>query len=399
MLKQSQPPTQPSTTVSGGVHSVTAALRGVATAHGIINPVTKTPYTEAMLLGLGGGLGAGYILWEFKAREFANIVLGFRYRWNYPAENLARLAARLGAVVAVQEFTSANAALTALQNADWPVIAWVDKAHMPYHYLPESLKGYISHVLVVREVIGDQVIVDDLASEPFSVPADIFAAGRARIDSDKKRLIQVGKGKTIDLPIAIKDAINECIEHLGGDSESFNLPAWKKWAKLLTHPKDKKGWPTVFREHIGLYSTLRSVFEGICLDDTEGQALRSMYADFLDEAADTIKLPALHEAAARFREVGKHWVQVAEQALPDEIAPFKATKALLRERYAAYRRHDLAALATINPQLEQQQALYDHDFPMNAADVPVLFERLSAALMTVYDAESAALKQLKAAMA
>ena len=41
---------------------------------------TRAPLTEALVLGIGGGLGAGYILGVQAARYG---VLGFRNRWRY----------------------------------------------------------------------------------------------------------------------------------------------------------------------------------------------------------------------------------------------------------------------------------------------------------------------------
>ena len=46
----------------GGVHPDSAALANVLAHHGI-------DLSEAMMLGIGGGLGAGYILWEFEAHR------------------------------------------------------------------------------------------------------------------------------------------------------------------------------------------------------------------------------------------------------------------------------------------------------------------------------------------
>src|SRR5690606_8666641 len=105
-----------------------------------------------------------------------------------------------------------------------------------------------------------------------------------------------------DLRAAIRAGIADCVEHLGRDSESFSLPVYKKWAKMMTDTRNKKGWPVVFKDRKGLYITLRSVFEGIVLDDTEGAGLRLLYADFLDEAALLLDTPALSEAAARYRQ-------------------------------------------------------------------------------------------------
>jgi hypothetical protein len=69
----------------GGLHPETATLANVLANQGVVSGVTGKPLTEAAILGIGGGLGAGYILWEFKARGGAILTLGFRNQWQYPS--------------------------------------------------------------------------------------------------------------------------------------------------------------------------------------------------------------------------------------------------------------------------------------------------------------------------
>jgi len=45
-------------------------------------PHTGKPFTEEMLLGIGGGLGMGYILWEFKKHDSAILAMAFQNKWN-----------------------------------------------------------------------------------------------------------------------------------------------------------------------------------------------------------------------------------------------------------------------------------------------------------------------------
>ena len=49
------------------MHPDTAAVANVLAHHGVVAGHTGEPLSEAMVLGIGGGLGAGYILWEFEA--------------------------------------------------------------------------------------------------------------------------------------------------------------------------------------------------------------------------------------------------------------------------------------------------------------------------------------------
>ena len=379
----------------GGKHDVTAALTNVLAAHGILAPHNGQPFSEAMMLGIGGGLGMGYILWEFKRHESANVVLGFRNHWNYIPRFLTTLCARLGIQADVQETAGAKAAAANLENAQLPVVAWVDQAHLPHQNLPEWLKGYWIHVVGVYGIEAGQVWIDDLSPQLFAVPADVFAAGRARIGSDKNRLMLITPPSAIDLESAIIAGLHDHIDHLSSDSESFSLPAIKKWAKLMTHPKDKKSWRVVFKERNGLYTTLRSVYEGITLNSTEGSGLRDLYADFLEEASAILGNAALKESAAHYREAAACWRDFADSALPESVPDFAETKSLMRDRYALYQAHDSAGMQQVSAQLNQIENDMKHEFPMDSAEVDVLFETLQAKLNTIYEAEVQALESLK----
>src|SRR5690349_12793360 len=69
----------------GGLDAETAAFANVLANLGVVAPESGEALSEAMVLGVGGGLGAGYILWEFEARGYRELTLGFRRLWQYPA--------------------------------------------------------------------------------------------------------------------------------------------------------------------------------------------------------------------------------------------------------------------------------------------------------------------------
>ena len=94
----------------GGVHPDTHAIAGVLANRGLLAPHTGQPLSEAMVLGAGGGLGAGYILWEFKAHDSRSLVLGFRNSWQYPDRWAKKACQRLGVPAAVHETGSAGKA-------------------------------------------------------------------------------------------------------------------------------------------------------------------------------------------------------------------------------------------------------------------------------------------------
>jgi hypothetical protein len=63
----------------GGKHPETATIRNLLAWHGVKAPHTSKPLSEPMVLGIGGGIGACYILSELKKRSTADIVLAFSY--------------------------------------------------------------------------------------------------------------------------------------------------------------------------------------------------------------------------------------------------------------------------------------------------------------------------------
>src|SRR3954469_23457378 len=98
----------------GGVHGDTVAFANVLANLGVVAPHSGEPLTEAMVLGVGGGLGAGYIMWEFE-HGYRGVVLGFRRLWQSPARWAAETTERLGLHAELHETAGAKAAASALE--------------------------------------------------------------------------------------------------------------------------------------------------------------------------------------------------------------------------------------------------------------------------------------------
>ena len=94
----------------------TAALTRVLADRGVTSPLTGRPLSEAMVLGIGGGLGAGYILWEFKHHDGPVPTLGFRNQWQYPSAWTAKTLGRLGIEPDLHETGGAKGAREALDR-------------------------------------------------------------------------------------------------------------------------------------------------------------------------------------------------------------------------------------------------------------------------------------------
>jgi hypothetical protein len=334
------------------------------------------------------------------AHNIKVLVLAFQNTWQYPVKYYEAVCQRLSLNFSIPETGNKKVATQTLHHAlaqSTPVVAWVDSASMPYLQLPEAMKGHFGHFVTVCGTEGDDVLIDDLAAQLFRIPADVFAEARARIGSFKNRLLVVeGAAANINLEAAITQGIAFCAEHLSSDSESFSLPAIRKWAKLMTDHKNKKGWPVVFKDRRGLYSTLISLFEAIELQGS-AEGLRGMYSDFLLEAAHIVNNPRLKEPAEHYAALAEHWRALAEEVLPDTVPQFKRAKQVLRERQKVLLQGG-EAWRTTQPLTEELRVIRSEcnlNFPLADQQTSELFSTLQTRLQTIYQAEVEAIKSLK----
>ena len=380
----------------GGVHPETASIKNILAYHDVKAPHTGKPLSEPMLVGIGGGLGASYILWEFEKHGYPSIVLAFRNKSNYAVKYLQNLCSRLGATTQVYETAGKKKAAAQLEQtlaSGDPAIVWLDLGGEPYymHYLSVG-------VVVVYGIDDKNVLFDSRASKPFTIESDLMAEARAKVPSFMNRIMVVEPKGPFDLENAIRDGLRDCVDYLGASSTSFALPAIRKWARMMTDVNNKKGWPTVFEGGRGLYGTLRTVYEAIELLGTGGGGLRGMYADFLDEAASAFDINSLSTTAESYRALHKRWQALAQASLPDHIDVFKTTKELLDRRAAIILKHGskgLGAIAPLNDALHDLKGELNPSFPLSEPETSTLFGDIQSHLEGIYLAEKEALAALQ----
>jgi hypothetical protein len=336
-----------------------------------------------MVLGIGGGLGAGYILWEFESRGGAILVLGFRNRWQYPDRWMRAVVDRLAVPARLLETGGARTAARQLDEAlaaGRPALATIDRESIGYWHLPSEMEGRGGYPVVVYALDGDLVHVDDRFAAPRTVPREVLDAARARVGSYRHRLCVIEPARD-ELPVellrdAVRAGLADAAEHLTADSDSFGLPAWRKWARMMTGSA-AKAWPRVFASGRGLASALVSTYEGVQPVGSYGGHLRGLYADFLDEAAALLEDPALSERAAAWRDAAARW-----QALADLVLPEGRLRELLAEVHATVVEGGDASAAAA-----ELWELRSVDSPV---DVDALFPAMGSLLEEIYEAEMAA---------
>jgi Butirosin biosynthesis protein H, N-terminal/Domain of unknown function (DUF4872) len=381
----------------GGVHPDTSAVANVLAHHGVIAGHTRAPLTEAMVLGIGGGLGAGFILWEFEAHGSAHVhlVLGFRNRWQYPARWMQTVLDRLAVPATHHETGGARTAarqLDAALAAGCPALATIDCQSIGYWHLPPELEGYGGYPIVVYAQSGDRVHADDRGLAPLTVPRAQLDAARARVGSYKHRLCVIEPDHP-ELPVdllrqAVLAGLADAAEHLASSSDSFGLPAWRKWARMMTATRGAKAWAHVFASGRGLAGALLSTYEGIQPVGLYGGHLRGLYSEFLDEAAGLLEEPRLADAATAWRSAAARWQALAEIALPAE--PFGRVRELMTEIHAAVIEEGDAGAATAATAATELWALrrtLDTSPPVEPAE---LFPDMRELLEEIYARETEA---------
>jgi len=399
---QAEPTVDNGYTLRGGTHPESASVANVLAHHGV--RVAGAPLSEAMVFGAGGGIGAGYILWEFASHQAGCLVLGYRNRWQYPADWLTSTLELLGVPAVVHRTAGAKGAAAALTRTlaeGHPAIILPDRYLLGYWHLPAYLEARGGDALVAYAESAGRVHLDDRNLRPLTVARPELDDARARVVSYKNLLVDPRPGRDLEIPAAVLraavlDGLRSCAERLTSTSDSFGLPAWRKWSRLMTDARQAKGWPKVFADGRGLTGALMSIWEGVEPAGASGGNLRLLYADFLVEAAAVLDAPALAELAPSVVAAADAWHRVAEAAAPATMAPFDELRELtatVSAGLAADGDAGSAQVAEASARLWKIRA--DHDAKPGPAEVfaPVA-EAVAEAVAEVYQLETAFAQRL-----
>jgi hypothetical protein len=375
-------------------HWETAGLAAILAAQGVVAPHTGRPYTAAMLLGIGGGIGGGYLVYDMCGRVF--VVTGFRNNWQkYKGEFAEATCARLGVPVTPRETGSrkqADADLVAALGVGGPGWVTAAEAALPYRGLPREWEKSFSYGVVVVGLDGDDVLVRDRTAWTRRVPRAALAHARAVIPYNKNRMLAFGRPERVpDVAVAARAGIRQCVgEMLEPPIKNFGVSAWDKWAALLVNPKDDKGWPRRMATGAALAEALTSVYRAM-LTESGPDGLRRSYAAFLDESAPLLQAPALAEVAARYRVLAAQWEEFAVALLPASLPALAAARARIDLRHHLL--HGAAPSADALPEVLRSPAGFDGDALPPAARTRLLAE-LADRLRALHQGEEQAIRAL-----
>ena len=393
-----------------GRHWETGSIHNALAWQGVKAPHTGKPYSEALLLGVGGGIAFGYFTFEYKG-YLPHVALLTRNTFN-PFNTILE---RLGIAQDVQQTNKAEAAeknlLDAL-NAGLHPLAWADYSLLPYNDLPydEGMWGMLPVLAVAAE--GETVTLADRSSRSLHVSMADLTKARGRVKDDKYRIMTLSAPQPSKLAGAVHKGICQAIqlfteEPPKGARDNFGFAAYQKLADMLVNTRNKHSWKRFFPAGVRMYHALAGspsqpgAYDWVNTWGSADGAERGMYADFLDEAALVLKKPALKEAGGKFRKSYRLWLDFGEALLPDEVPMLGESKKLIGRKHDLFIREGGAALPEIkkcNIRLRELLKASERDFPLSEAEATEFRANLRSILLKISAAEEEAVDLLQAAV-
>lgn len=384
-----------------GTHWETASISHALAYQGVKMPHNGKPLSEAMLLGISGGVVLGYFSFAYTGYD-PHVALLTRNTFD-PMDHIFE---RLGIIQTIKQTTKAEKGvknvIEAIEEGHAPLV-WADIYSLPYNGMPKDDGMWVMMPLIVYGYDGTTACLADRARVPLEISAEALTAARTRTKDNKSKLMTLDLLDLDKLPRAIEKGIHACLSLYTetppkGSKHNFGFAALNRWVNLLLKDNDKQSWAKVFPPGRAMYAGLTTGFQNIEDFGTGGGASRGIYADFLDEASEILGKPALKEAAALFRACVPAWHDLSKTMLPDDITPFKETRELILKKSTLFKEQGAAVtddILAINNRLMQIKGEVTADFPLNSSGVKVLCEQIAAQIMIVHDCEREAVTALE----
>lgn len=393
-----------------GRHYETGTVRNAFAYQGIKAPHTNAPISEALLLGISGGVTVGYFTFEYEGYR-PHLALLTRNTFD-PLSTLFDRLAIPREILRTDKPEKGLANLREVLEGGRPAVIWADMFSLPYNDLPYDQRAWGMRPLLVYGLDDQFAYLADSSSKPLKVSLETLQKARGRVKKEEFRVMALDAPDFNRLPAAVTQGIWQCISLFTeappkGKRDNFGFAALKHWANMLTNTRNKNSWARYFPRGERLWmalagDTIQLGAYGFIHREAGNNAERGMYADFLDEAAVILNKPALKQAAVQFRQGEKAWQTLSELLLPDDVPLLKEAKTLLARKYALFIERGAEALDEIrqtNSRLKTLQKEAAANFPLSETETDAFHTRLAEQVLKVHDCEHDAIEQLQAAMA
>ena len=384
----------------------TGSIRNALDYQGVKAPHSGEPYSEALLLGVSGGITFGYFTFHYDGYD-PQVNLLTRNTF----EPMEKIFDRLGIPREVLQSTSAvkgRENLLGALEAGYAPIACPDMWLLPYNALPydEGMWGGMPLVVFGYEPQLGEAYLSDRSFVPLTVSTEELDAARARVKKDKQRLLLLGVPDEARLAGAVRLGLADCVRLMTekpprGSVKNFGLRALRHWQEML-QKSGRGSWAKEYPSGRQLLAVLMSAytFLGPAFGKTM-RAERDVYADFLDEARQILQLGALENVALRYRVAGDAWEGLLCALLPEDVGLLKKAREYIDIKTEMFIEKGAAALPAMldcNRRLDALKREAASDFPMTAGEISDLRDEICRHVRKVHEAEEEAVMALKAAV-
>lgn len=393
-----------------GRHWETGSIHNALAMQGVKAPHTGQPYSEALLLGISGGIAFGYFTFEYKG-YLPHVAMLTRNTFNpFPT-----ILERLGIAQDIQQTNKAEIAeknlRETLESGLYPIL-WADQFGLSYNCLPADKPMWGTMPILAIEWGGKTVTVADRSSQPLHVAAADLTKARGRVKQEKYRLITLDAPQVTKLSGAVHKGICQSIslfteEPPRGSRDNFGFAAYDKLAEMLVNRRNKQSWERFFPPGVRMYHALAGspvqpgAYDWVNIWGSADGAERGLYADFLLEAGQILKCPALKESAEKFRESHKLWIAFADALLPDELPLLGESKKLIQKKHDLFIAQGEVALPEIeqiHSRLNELLSQSESDFPLSASQAADLRANLHDIVLKIKSVEQQAVDLLQSAI-
>jgi hypothetical protein len=239
-----------------------------------------------------------------------------------------------------------------------------------------------------------------------------LSKARGRVKEDRFRLITLDAPQPAKLAAAVSKGIYQCLQLFTekpprGSVHNFGFAAYQRLADLLENTRNKQSWERFYAPGIRLYHALAGAvgqpgaYSWIQTWGAAPGAERGLYADFLDEAADILKKPALRDPADLFRESYSLWCEFADALLPDHLPLLGESKHLIQRKHDLFIEEGDSALPEIkqiNARLNELLELSETEFPLSREEAADFRAHLRNILLKISAVEQSAVDSLQNAI-
>jgi hypothetical protein len=399
-----------SKTQFNGRHWETGSIHNALAAQGIKAPHTGQPYSEALLLGVSGGIAFGYFTFEYKG-YLPHVAMLMRNTFN----PFSTILERLGIAQDVQQTNKAeigeNNLRNALETGLFPIL-WADQFSLSYNDLKADEVMWSPLPILAVGTDGKAVTIADRSSRPFHVAMDELTKARGRIKDDKYRLMTIEAPQPAKLAAAVHKGICQAIslfteEPPRGARDNFGFAAYEKFAEMLVNKRNKQSWERFFASGVRMYHALAGshfqpgLYQWVNTWGSADRADRALYADFLEEAATILKRAAIRDAAEKFRESHALWIKFADAALPEGLPLLGESKRLIDRKHKLFIEKGEAAVPEIKKINQRHQELLKESeagFPLSTSQAADLRANLRDHILRISALEKQAIDLLQSAI-